>query len=148
MPTNSFAILASVPVIHLLSANKTITAFGSDNPELFQRADEIRGEQSVKVLIYASQSGGRPLNPQVSWHGLYIHHVDSENGRYPGNRDPKFRPPSTADDTAWKIFWEVQDLQRLDTPIRIDSLVGLGNQESYNSNFFPRGPLLIEYPFK
>jgi hypothetical protein len=157
--THILAILAPVPEMHLLSAIENIarlknelsdelikTAFGSRDFELFRKADELRVDQSIEVFIYASKSSAdQPLNSEASWHGLYIGHVNSRNGRYPGN--PKFRPPSTITDKPDSaIFWEVQDLKPLTPPIKIGSLRGLNTKQSYSSRFIPEGPLLIEYP--
>jgi hypothetical protein len=157
--THSFAILAPVPEMHLLSAMETIanlehelsdetvkTAFGSMDFELFRKVDELRGNKSVEVLIYASYSDAdQPLDSEASWHGLYIGHVNSRNGRYPGKA--QFRPPSTATDKpTWASFWEVQDLKPLTSPRKIGSLKGLGKKSYYNSRFIPEGPLLIECP--
>jgi hypothetical protein len=156
--TRSFAILAPVPEIHLLSAMETITklehessdetvktAFGSMDFEVFRKVDELRGDRSVEVLIYASNSDAdQPLNSQASWHGTYIGHVNSRNGRYPGKA--KFRPSSTATDKpTWAVFWEVQDLKPLPSPVKMASLKGLGKKSYYNSRFIPESPLLIEY---
>lgn len=157
--TLSFAILVSVPEMHLLSARETIasleqeksdeilkTAFGSMDFELFRKVDQLRGDRTVEVLIYASDSDGdQPLHSQASWSGLYIGHVNSRNGRYPGKA--KFRPPSTATDKpTWASFWEVQDLKQLASPIKISTLKALGKKSGYNNRFIPESPLLIEYP--
>jgi hypothetical protein len=157
--THSFAILAPVPEMHLLSAmevmaqlesqqgdEQTKIAFGSMDFELFRKIDESRTGENVKVLIYASHSNAeQPFYSQVSWEGAYIGHVNSRNGRYPGKA--KFRPPSTASDKpTWAVFWEVQDLKPLACPIQVGSLIGLGKKSEYNSRFIPERPLLIEYP--
>ena len=156
--TQAFAILAPVPEIHLVSGVETITkladessdetakvAFGSMDFESFRKIDELRGGKAVEVFIYASDpAGDQPLNSKVSWRGLYIGHVPSRNGRYPGKL--KFRPPSTATDKpTWAVFWEVQELKPLTSPIAIASLKGLGKKSNYTSRFIPEGPLLIEY---
>ncbi|OUL34233.1 hypothetical protein BV372_14375 [Nostoc sp. T09] len=155
--TTSFAILAPVPEIHLLSALETIDklenelsdeiikiAFGSMAFEVFRKADELRGDKEVEVLIYASQSLDQPLNSEASWQGLYIGHANSRNGRYPGKS--KFRPPSTATDKpTWAVFWEVQELKRLKSPIAIASLKALGKKSNFASRLIPEEPLLIEY---
>lgn len=157
--TNSFAILAPVPEIHLISGQETLAqlsnepnteivklAFGSMAFEVFRQIDELRKSQSVEVFIYASDStADQPLHTQASWHGVYIGHVPSRNGRYPGNK--KFRPPSTlTDKPTWAVFWEVQELELLEKPIEIASLKGLHKKSHYSSRFSPEGPLLIEYP--
>lgn len=157
--TNSFAILAPVPEIHLLSGQEAIAqlnndpnneivkiAFGSMDFEAFRQIDELRKSQSVEVFIYASNpTGDQPLHTQALWHGIYIGHVPSRNGRYPGNK--KFRPPSTLSDRpTWAVYWEVQELQFLEKPIEIASLKGLNKKANFSSRFIPEGPLLIEYP--
>ncbi|BAY07718.1 hypothetical protein [Calothrix sp. NIES-2098] len=155
--TTSFAILAPVPEMHLLSALETMekldselsdetikVAFGSMAFEVFRKADELRAGKEVEVLIYASDCIDQPLNSEASWQGLYIGHTNSRNGRYPGKS--KFRPASTATDKpTWAIFWELQELKRLKTPIAIASLKALGKKTNYTSRFIPEGPLLIEY---
>ncbi len=146
--TGKFAILASVPEEHLLSWHKDgqekKVAFGSMAFELFRQADELRGERFVKVLIYASLAENRPLNSQVSWQGWYIGHVPSRSGRYP--QGTKYRPPSAASEKpTWAIFWEVEELEPLSSPIAIASLKGLGKKSNFPSRFTPEEPLLIEY---
>lgn len=155
--TTSFAILAPVSEMHLLSALETMDkleselsdeivkiAFGSMAFEVFRKADELRGDREVEVLIYASDSADQPLNSEVSWQGLYIGHANSRNGRYPGKS--KFRPSSTATDKpTWAVFWEIKELKRLKTPIAIASFKALGKKTNYPSRFVPEAPLLIEY---
>ncbi|MCA1990856.1 MAG: hypothetical protein LDL41_02245 [Coleofasciculus sp. S288] len=147
--THEFAILAAVPEEHLLSwqqdGQETKVAFGSMDFELFRQADALRGNKAVEVFIYASLAENRPLKSEVSWHGLYVSHVQSRSGRYP--QGMKYRPPSTASDKpTWAIFWEVEDLKPLSSPIAIASLRGLGKKSNYQSRFTPEGPLLITYP--
>ncbi len=85
------------------------------------------------------------LDSQVTWHGLYIGHVHSRNGKYPGNK--KHRPPSTVTDKpTWAIFWEVKELKPLTPECPIASFRGLSKKSNYTSRFIPEGPLLIEYP--
>lgn len=155
--TTSFAILASVPEMHLLSALDTMeklenelsdeiikVAFGSMAFEVFRKADELRGEKTVEVLIYASDRADQPLNSEVSWGGLYIGHANSRNGRYSGKS--KFLPPSTtADKPRWAVFWEIQELTKLKTPIAIAAFKPLGKKTNLVSRFVPEEPMLIEY---
>jgi hypothetical protein len=155
--TTSFAILAAVPETHLLSALETMekldnelsdeiikVAFGSMAFEVFRKTDELRGGKEVEVLIHASDSADQPLNSEVSWRGLYIGHANSRNGRYAGKS--KFIPPSTTSDKPrWAVFWEVQELTRLKTPIAIASFKALGKKSNLVSRFIPEEPMLIEY---
>lgn len=156
--TYSFAILAPVPEMHLISVPKTINkladdssnealkvAFGSMAFEIFRKVDELRGNKAVFVFIYASHAADQPLHSQVTWHCLYIGHIQSRNGRYPGNE--KHRPPTTSTDKpTWAIYWEVKELKLLDSPLKMDSIKGLDKKSNYTSRFIPEGPLLIEYP--
>ncbi len=164
--TNIFAILAPVPEMHLQSGLQTINqlannsnnqiikvAFGSMDFELFRKVDELRVNQAVDVFIYASHAANQPLHSHVTWQGRYIGHVNSRNGRYPGNS--KYRPQSTnTDKPTWAVFWEVEDLQVLKSPIAmplatiedgIADFRGLGKKSNYVSRFFPESPLLVEY---
>lgn len=157
--TSSFAILAPVPEIHLISGQEALAqlsndpnneivkiAFGSMAFEALRQIDELRKSQSVEVFIYASEStADQPLHTQAWWHGIYIGHVPSRNGRYPGNK--KFCPPSTLSDRPkWAVYWEVQELQLLEKPIEIASLKGLNKKSNFSTRFIPEEPLLIEYP--
>jgi hypothetical protein len=145
--TRAFAILVPVPEIHLGSGQDICqeqgkVAFGSQDWELFREVDKRRGDEAVEVFIYACARNG--YAGEISWHGLYIGHVNSRRGRHPeGNQ---YRPPSTQNDTSSAIFWEVEELDTLVSPLKIDFLRGLGKKSDYTSNFFPREALLIEYP--
>jgi hypothetical protein len=155
--THSFAILAAVPEMHLLSGVETIgklenelnetlkLAFGSMDFEALREIDKLRADKTVKVYIYASDpEGDQPLNPAASWEAVYIGHVNSRNGRYPGKSH--FRPPATAaDKPRWAVFWEIQELKRLKTPIAIASLKAKGKKTNLNPRFIPESPTLIEY---
>jgi hypothetical protein len=115
--------------------------------EVFRKADELRKERAVEVLIYASDAqGDKPLNPEVWWRARYIRHLPSRNGRYPGKS--VFRPQSTTGDRpTWAIYWEVEELEKLKAPIAIASLQGLGQKANFKARFIPEGPVLTEYPF-
>jgi hypothetical protein len=157
--TFEFAILAPVPEYHLLSGLKEsipqqyedgerepLVAFGSMDFELFRQADDLRGDRPVEVFIYASMSeADQPLNPVVTWRGLYAGHVLSRRGRYPGKAS--HRPPSmTGDAPTWAVFWLLKDLSKLETPLPIGLFQGLKQKKPYETRFIPRGPLLVEYP--
>lgn len=161
--TRKFAILAPVPEIHLVSGLEAIAAqvdsddvtslglpkvaFGSMAFEILRKADELRKERLVEVLIYASDAeGDRPLNSEVSWRARYIGHLPSRSGRYPGKS--LFRPKAAATEKPiWAVYWEVQELEKLKTPIPIASLQILSQKTNCKSRFVPDGPVLIEYPF-
>jgi hypothetical protein len=144
----TFAILAPIPEVHLNDGQDVCqqqgkVAFGSQDWELFREVDKKRGNDAVEVFIYTS-SGKSGSYTGIYWHGLYIGHVNSRRGRYPNGN--QYCPPSAQDDTKWAIFWEVEELDTLVSSVRIEDLQGLGKKTFYSSNFFPKQPVLIEYP--
>ncbi len=158
--TYAFAILAPVPERHLRSGLEAIAAqlaadppvippvlaYGSKAFELFRKIDIERGEHSVDVFIYASHANEQTLKLRATWKASYIKHVESRRGRYPGNA--LHRPPSTEQDRQdyWAIYWLIQDLAELATPIPVSELRGYGKKADYLTNFVPEGPLLVEHP--
>ncbi|MGI0484172.1 hypothetical protein ACN4EK_01975 [Pantanalinema rosaneae CENA516] len=160
--THAFAMLAPVPEVHLISGLEAIAiqldsdelspgqlpkvAFGSMDFELFGEAEQLRTGKAIDVFIYASQSKAeQPLNPEVTWRGIYIGYVGSRRGRYPGKAI--FRPASTLSDSpVWAVFWELQQLEPLTTPIPIGTLRGRNKKTNYPPRFIPEGPMLIEHP--
>lgn len=160
--THAFAILAPVPEMHLISGLEAIAAqldsddlpsdhvpkvaFGSMDFEVFGEVEKLRGGKALEVFIYASHAKGeQPLNPEVTWRGLYVGYVASRRGRYPGKSI--YRPQSTATDTpTWAVFWEVQELELLKKAIPIGSLRGKNKKTNYGARLIPEGPVLIEYP--
>jgi len=139
------ALLAPVPLIHLKSgaAMKGRVAFGSLAFELFLKLDQLRGADEVDVYLYASHAGGNH-DPSVSWHARYVGFVQSVSGLHP---NPAHRPESTVTDTPDSaLFWEVEELRQLDSPIYIGNLKGFGKKKPYGHKFPPHGPVLIEHP--
>ncbi|MBL1179200.1 MAG: hypothetical protein FWK01_29775 [Pantanalinema sp. GBBB05] len=160
--THAFAILAPVPEMHLVSGLEAIAAqidsdelspgqlpkiaLGSMAFELFGEAEQLRAGKAIDVFIYASHSQAeQPLNSEVTWQGVYIGYVGSRRGRYPSKSI--YRPRSTASDSpVWAVFWELQQLEPLKTPIPIGNLRGRNKKTNYPSRFIPEGPMLIEHP--
>jgi hypothetical protein len=160
--TRAFAILAPVPEMHLISGVEAIAAqldsddlppghspkvaFGSMDFEILSEVEKLRTGKAVEVFIYASNAkGDQPLNPHVTWRGLYVGVVASRRGRYPGKSI--YRPQSTASDSpTWAVFWEVQELEPLKSSIPIGNLQGKNKKTNYQARFIPEGPVLIEYP--
>jgi hypothetical protein len=160
--TRNFALLAPVPEEHLLSGLDAIAAqldaddlpvgelpkvaYGSMAFESLAEVEKLRMGKTVEVLIYASHAKGeQPINPEATWRGVYVGYVGSRRGRYPGKSI--YRPQATASDSlTWAVFWEVQELERLKTPIPIGTLTGRGKKAKYQPRFIPDGPVLIEYP--
>ncbi len=160
--TRNFALLAPVPEEHLWSGLDAIAAqldaddlsvgelpkvaYGSMAFESLAEVEKLRMGQTVEVLIYASHAKGeQPINPEATWRGVYVGYIGSRRGRYPGRSI--YRPQATASDSlTWAVFWEVQELERLKTPIPIGTLTGRGKKAKYQPRFIPDGPVLIEYP--
>jgi hypothetical protein len=151
--SKAFAILAPVAEPHLISGRETCdregkVAFGSDAWELFREADEIRKGQPVEILIYPSHpESDKPLLMSIAWHGIYLGHLPSRRGRYPGEK--RFRPDSASlDKSTWAVFWEVENLSELpiseQTPIA--AFHPLNKKASSDRRLLPHGPLLVEYP--
>lgn len=160
--TKAFAILVSVPEMHLISSLEAIAAqldsddlppdqlpkvaFGSMDFELFSEVEKLRGGKAIEVFIYAANAkGDQPLNPEVTWHGWYRGYVASRRGRYPGKSF--HRPQSTVSDPpTWAVFWEVQELEPLKKPIPIGQLRGKGKKTNLQARFIPDSSTLIDYP--
>jgi hypothetical protein len=138
------ALLAPVPLDHLKSGAimEGRVAFGSRAYELFLKLEKLRGDGDVDVYIYASHAAGH--DAEAAWHARYVGFVRSESGFHP---NPEHRPESSLTDTPDSaLFWEVEDLRRLDPPVWIGKLTGLGKKKPYGHKFPPHGPVLIEHP--
>jgi hypothetical protein len=154
-PNPDFALLAPVPLEHLLSGASVAAAagkvaFGSMAWELFREVDTLRQGQSVDVFIYASHAAGVPVLA-ATWRGVYVGHVVSQGGMHPAGM--QFRPPTTAkyphDNSGyWAVFWEVADLGQLppNSQLPIRTLRGYKSGKRFVSSFIPEGPLLIHHP--
>ncbi|MBD0268599.1 MAG: hypothetical protein ICV77_09925 [Cyanobacteria bacterium Co-bin8] len=159
--TRAFAILAPVPENHLITGldaiaqqldatppqTPPVVAYGSDAFEVFGKADQLRQQAPVEIYFYASHAKEQPLNHQVTWRATYIGHVHSRRGRYPGSA--LHRPASTQNDApTWAIFWRIQDLEKLDTPIPIANFRALEKKTNLTARFIPEGPMLVALPVK
>lgn len=139
------AIAAQLESDVLQAGQQPKVAFGSMDFEVFGQVNTLRGPQPFEVFIYAANAKDQPLHPEVTWHGTYVGCVQSRRGRYPGNSI--FRPQATANDPPnWAVFWEIQGLERLKTPIPIGDLRALGKKTNFQSRFFPEGAVLIDRP--
>jgi len=84
----------------------------------------------------------------MSWQASYIGFLDCL--KVSGTYENQYRPPTTRQYPSdnrfgWPIFWEVEALQRIDDPIAIHHLRGLGMKRSFQLDFIPEGPILIQY---
>lgn len=148
------ALLAPIPLEHLESGKDICVkegkvAFGSNAFEVFRELDKIRDGLKVNAFLYASHDPGSQL--QVTWHALYVNHVESQQGTHPDGM--KYRPSSTLkyknDNVGhWGIFWEVEKLHNLSSGERlwISELQSLNTEKYFAKHFVPEGPLLIQYP--
>src|ERR1017187_5648212 len=149
-PAAHIALLAPVPLEHLIDGRETgmkerRVAFGSMKWELFRQLDDIRKGMPVDVYIYASHAEGY-FDPEISWRGRYIRHVESDLGAHPEGM--RYRPESTAkysDDNSghWAVFWELEDLEPVleDQRLSLAELTGFGKKKAYGHAFAPEGPL-------
>lgn len=142
------ALLAPVPLVHLedgqpVCRKRGKVAYGSRNWTLFRELDDLRAGMPVETYIYASHTDDHKL--VVSWHALYIGHVEGIGGLHPAGR--KFRPPSAMDDGTghWAVFWEVTDLKPI-PPISIADFCSRGAKAPYGKPFVPEGPIIVERP--
>lgn len=102
----AIALLASVPEVHLISGKavcdeKGKVAFGSYDFELFLKLKEQSPQGGCEVLIYASHANQPISPPTVTWRAVYLDFDDAEKPAL-----NTFRPPSTATDKRWGIFWD------------------------------------------
>jgi hypothetical protein len=150
----SVALLASVPEEHLISGARTLqqvgkVAFGSKNWELFNKLDSMLCGVECDVFIYASDPSRHVNPPSITWSARYLGSSTAKNGAHKDGM--KYRPESTQkypldNKGNWVLFWEVNELCRLCSPIRISQLRGLEKPKRYLTEFIPHGPVLIEPP--
>lgn len=150
-----FAILAPVPLEHLISGEEIaksmgFVALGTRKWELLRKIDEMREGLPIPVLIYQSHEDDLvSLNLTVTWFGWYFEHKDSKNGAHPEGM--KYRPKSTEkyeldNKGYWAAFWHVRDLRRLpaEKQIAIGKIKGI--KGGWRKDAPPRGPELVELP--
>lgn len=138
VPFRGFAILAPVPVRHLISGCEYLDqtqleflAFGSlkikENTSLrmlegFQEIDQERDGQPVALLIYPSKEGTEEKPPyQVCWAAWYIGHKPATgDGLHPASDPWKYRPPTCRDGhdynpdrERWSFYWHAAGLRQL-----------------------------------
>ena len=138
-------VLAPVPCVHLESANSVP---GLSASVFFGSSHEADPPLpiGVPVFIYASIPPHALFKPgQFSWTGTLASVVRAvasgpRSGKHP---DPSRRPPTAeAKDGACLYFWEVRNLEPLETPRR------LGDFKSKTSiNEVPRWPVIAEADF-
>lgn len=140
-------ILAPVPALHLPSAEATFAAqgrvaFGSDAWEFWNKA-----ATGTQVWIVASATdfptGGIPgIDPGKLIFSARLAAVVEADRRH-RHPNPALRPATTAEDGAWTVFFEVDDLVRLPRPF---SVIGLRTLQGVSLARVPHGPLAIRPP--
>jgi hypothetical protein len=157
------AILAPVPQCHLDSVPMgPRVAFATMAWELFKKdLPENCGNRQlpIDVFIYASGPEAR-YGPVVSYRATYVQLIEDKYTV----QQTGYRPPSTETDADdFCVFWVVEDLHQLPENVRIpvaqfrpyqkDSSSTdrphkskLHKNETYEENFIPRRPLLVEHP--
>ena len=138
-------VLAPVPCVHLESANSipglaASVFFGSSHEGI----DKL--PLGLPVFIYASIPPHPLFKPgQFTWTGTLGSVVRAVAGGPRAGKcpDPARRPPTAeAKDGPFLYFWEVQNLEPLETPRR------LGDFKSKTSiNEVPRWPVIAEADF-
>jgi len=151
---SDFSILAPVPLKHLQSGRRIVSAagfvaFGSRKWDLFRKFDELRGGARVPVLTYPSHEDAHAkLSLVVSWLGWYVGCEESGNGKH--SKGMTHRPSTTGQYTSdnqghWAVFWHVCDLHELPAgqplPISATQTVKGGWRKTG-----PRGPELVATP--
>jgi hypothetical protein len=145
------AILAAVPCIHIFNAMETCAtygrvAFGSDAASFFE---DDKGKSifaaGTPVFIAASSPkfGHRELykNGYATFRAEFAQWVAASQGKH---SDPRVRPPSTADDSSFRGFWEVTSLRVLSEAIPRKHLFADGADHPIKK-LPPRGPLKVNW---
>ena len=141
-------LLAPVPADHLpdalrVGAEQGSVLLGSNQFELLMR---LRG-QAVTVWLVASTGYLKagvvpPVNiGKVLARGRFVDYEEADRRGRP--KRPGLRPPSTAGDGAWHMFYEVADLEEVTPPIPSASLRAAGGG---HIEVAPHMLLLIEAP--
>ncbi len=158
--SRNLAVLFSVPESFLLSGLECVAAqyqqdihpafliYGSMEFEAFAEVEKERKGKPLEMFIYAANAAGDlPLNPEVTWKGIYLGvEAASGGGRYRGKAI--HRPPaSVAGNKPSALFWKVSDLKKQSKGMPIGRLQVLTKKTLLPDRFLPDKPTLIEYPF-
>jgi hypothetical protein len=158
--SRNLAVLFSVPESFLLSGLECISAqyqqeihpafliYGSMEFEAFAEVEKARNGKPLEMFIYAANAAGDlPLNPEVTWKGIYLGvEAASGGGRYRGKAI--HRPPASV--VAGKpsaLFWKVSDLKKQAKGMPIGRFQTLTKKALLPDRYLPEKPTLIEYPF-
>lgn len=143
------ALLTPVPYEHLVSGLPICeamgrVAFGSDSVEVMSIVAAEARDAQVRVLFYASHAPDA-FPARVTWSGTFVGLEGTQAGRHPHH--DRLRPPTTASDGPWQIFYEVSDLIALPSAQQLP-LTRLKKRKGalLSKSFLPIGPVLIENP--
>ena len=117
----------------------TTVLFWTQRVDLFWERGVVAG---APVYLYESLDDERPVGESlVRWHGRYTRYVTHEAMR---RADQRLRPPSTAGEDPWAIYWEVTDLRRL-PPQEEFRVSDLSTEDAHplSRAFVPHGPTPI-----
>jgi hypothetical protein len=128
--------------------------FGSDAWDVFDKANREYGE-GIPVLIYPTHRYGDPdklCDPGfVPFRAGYLGTTAATKaGKHP---NPVVRPQVTISgpsaDSAWTIFWEINDLVQVPKSdrIAITTLTAEGQTKLLGKGFVPHGPMLVKALF-
>jgi hypothetical protein len=158
--SRNLAVLFSVPESFLLSGLECIAAqhqqdvypafliYGTMEFEAFAAVEKARNGKALEMFIYAADAAGdRPLNPEVTWKGIYLGvEAATGGGRYRGK--PIHRPAITLGDRKPSaLFWKVSDLKKQVAGMPIGRMQALTKKTLLPDRYLPEKPTLIEYPF-
>lgn len=150
--TRAYALLVPIPHIHLIAGQQVCqqqgkVAFGSRETRLFRHLDLSRYKDEVDIFI-TSTTPERAIETQITWHGIYIGHVQAEGtGTHPDKA--RYRPYTDYENDhpgRWWLFWEVRELQPI-SPLPIHTLKRFDQKQPFEPDFAPDKPLLIEHPY-
>ena len=158
--SRNLAVLFSVPEAFLLSGLECVSAqyqqeihpafliYGSMEFEAFAEVEKARNGKPLEMFIYAANAAGDlPLNPEVTWKGIYMGvEAASGGGRYRGKAI--HRPPASVPDRRpVALFWKVSELKKQKAGMPVGRLQTLTKKVLLPDRFLPDKPTLIEYPF-
>lgn len=128
-------------------AKEGFVAYGTDAglvlSELLHLVDD---DHPADILFYASHPPDAGP-PRATFRGPFVDYAGAVAGKAKATWT-KYRPSSTAGDTAWSSFYLVSDLRILDGPISIATLGKRNNRGKFAKTFKPEGPIIIDTPFR
>ena len=143
--SQTVSLMAPVPSFHLDSGLETLqeeggVLFASNAFSVFHQLESTRKGQSVTVWIYESHQNSKAV---IKWKGTYVGYVSSDD-RGQMKLMKRLRPKSTKNDGHTAVYWQLNQLEKLEEPISVTKSFGFRNRKSFKSNYIPQGPTIIE----